>query len=252
MLSKRLKIASALLCLGVIPAISGCAHHRADTGMGAVSSTDTHGRTATTVAFTGAMPQYAKSGECYAPVYLPPEFDTVTERVCVREESQEIEIVPAEYDWVEEQVLVKEASTQLVEVAAQFEVQDELVETSPGYATWIKADQARCVADTPGRPPQDIFCLVSEPPTTMMIQTERLVKGPAVKEFAVPAEYQTIRIHKLVRPASTRMVTVPAEFQEVDHTVMVAPGRMDWQRVDCDAGAVDMNKEVRSVSDRNP
>jgi len=185
-------------------------------------------------------------------VYLPPQFDTATERVCVREASERIEIVPAEYDWVEERVLVKEASKQLVEVPAQFDVKDHVVQTSPGHATWVKADEARCVADTPGPAPQDVFCLVSAPPTTMTIQTEQLVHGPKVKEVTVPAEYQTIRKQKLVRQATTRKVAIPAEFREVKKTVMVAPGRMEWQQVKCDPGAVQMNKEFSRVSDRNP
>ncbi|UCC31030.1 MAG: hypothetical protein JSU86_01890 [Phycisphaerales bacterium] len=204
-------------------------------------------RTTSEVALTGDMPPHAKLGECYALVYVPPEFDTVTERVCVREESHMIEIIPAKYDWVEERVLVKEASTQLVEVPAQFDVQDHLVQTSPGHATWIKANKARCVADTPGLPPQDIFCLVGQPPTTLTIQSERLLKGPMVKEVTVPAEYQTIRKQKLIRPASTRKVTIPPEFREVKKTVMVCPGRMEWQRVDCDSGARAMNREVHRV-----
>ena len=274
MLSTGLKIGSALLCIAAIPAISGCAHCREGTrtpamssegyrmksprvvrtGRVTMSSTPNHNwakgkqdgasapRTANEVASAEDMPAHAKSGECYARVYLPPEFDTVTERVCVREESEKIEIIPAKYDWVEERVLVKEASTRLVEVPAQFDVQDLLVQTSPGHATWVKANQARCVADTPGPPPQDIFCFLSEPPTTTTIQTERLVQGPQVKEVTVPAEYQTIRKQKLVRPATTRKVTIPAEFREVTKTVMVRPGKMEWRRVTCDSRAITMNR----------
>ncbi|MCH7993247.1 MAG: hypothetical protein IIB57_02260 [Planctomycetes bacterium] len=197
------------------------------------------------------MPPNAKLGECYARVYVPPKFDTVTERVRVREASDKIEIIPAVYEWEEARVLVKEASTRLVAVPARFFPQDYVVETSPGHVTWMKADQARCVADTPGPPPQDIFCLVNEPPTTTTILTKRLLKGATFEELIVPAEYQTIRRQKLVRPASMRRVTVPAEFQEVEKTVMVTPARMEWQRVTCDSRAVTKDKLVRRTADRN-
>lgn len=279
MLPTGLKIVPALLCIAAFPAISGCAHSRATTrtdtmsskgdgvksGRAARTRTTTlfskywrdcgkrgHNavagpRTASEIAATEDMPPDAKLGECYARVYVPPEFDTVTERVCVREESEKIEIIPAKYDWVEERVLVKEASIQLVEVPAKFDVQDQLVQTSPGHATWIKTDKSRCADDTPESPSQDIFCLVGQPPTTMTIQSEHLVKGPTVREVAIPAEYQTIRKQKLVRPAITRKVTVPPEFREVEKTVMVCPARMEWQRVDCDSNALTMNKEVLRV-----
>ena len=269
MLSTGLKIGSALLCLAAIPAISGCAHSRAKTRTGRATLSLKYKHVTeelrrfreqggivnrakrkhnTPFASAGDMPPNAKSGECYARVYLPPVFETVTERVYIREESEKIEIIPAKYNWTEERVLVKEASTQLVEVPAQFYVQDHIVQTNPGHTTWIKADADRCVADTPGPTRPEIFCCVSEQPTTTTIQTERLMKGPMIKEVTVPAEYQTIRTQKLVRPASMRKVTVPAEFREIKKTVMVAPGRMVWYPVDCDT----MNRKVRRVSDRNP
>ena len=310
MLSTRLKIGSAWLCMAAIPAISGCANDKTYTrarvgflelhgkdcdrlarsrtpsessrsGTATASSkseTTTASSKSETVtasskykqghakrkhntafaprstsehAATRDMPPNAKLGECYARVYVPPKFDTVTERVRVREASDKIEIIPAVFEWEEARVMVKEASTQLVAVPARFLPQDYVVETSPGHVTWMKADQARCVADTPGPPPQDIFCLVNEPPTTTTILTKRLLKGATVEELIVPAEYQTIRRQKLVRPASMRRVTVPAEFQEVEKTVMVTPARMEWQRVTCDSRAVTKDKVVRRTADRN-
>ncbi len=274
MLSTGLKIGSALLCIAVILTTSGCSnreeragtadfywaqHHRnhsdrqnaQNNNRGDDRSTP---QTTATLASTQEMPSYAESGECYARVYVPPEFDTVTERVCVREASEKIEIIPAEYEWVEERVLVKEASTELVEVPAQFEVKDFVVQTSPGHATWIKADESRCTTNMrkQGPSPEDVFCLVSEPPTTRTIQTKRMVQGPKIKEVNVPPKYETIRKQKLVRPASTRKVTVPAEYREIEKTVMVTPAKLEWQRVSCDAEAFRSRGDVRPVSDRNP
>lgn len=174
-------------------------------------------------------------------------------RVCVREKSEKVEVVPAEYEWVEEHVLVKEAHTKLVEVPAQFDVQDRTFETNPGHSTWVKAQADRCVTNNSAGPaPQDVFCLVSGPATTMTLATQRLVKDATVREVAVPAEYQTVRKQKLVRPASTRRVMVPAEYREVEKTVMVAPAKVEWQRVDCPPDAYGMKPEFRPVRDDNP
>ena len=78
------------------------------------------------------------------------------ERVCIREESERIEVVPAQYEWSEERILVKEASTELVEVPAQFDTDNLSIQTDPGLSAWIKADQSKCTAETSGPAPQDI------------------------------------------------------------------------------------------------
>jgi hypothetical protein len=201
---------------------------------------------------TSDLPSNANSGECFAQVYLPPEFETVSDRVLVKEAFERVEVIPAEYEWTEERILVKEASTELVAHPPQFEPQQQTIELNPGHSTWMKADAHQCSANTAGPAPQDVFCLVSEPPTTMTLQKEQLVKAASVEEVAVPAEYQTVRRQKLVRAASTRRVSVPAEYREVERTVMLSPGRIEWQRVSCNPEAFGKNARVMPVRDNNP
>jgi len=334
MVASRLRIGSALLVVAAIPAVSGCAHRKADSDRAAVApahrgqrytymttartpavqwkarsmkserrlaaksddtprddaskpkyersssaqvnesshatasqprtyggrpaqlaSSDSRPNVAPSVvdvAVTESLPAYAQPGECYAPVFTPPQFDTVTERVLVREASEKIEIVPAEYEWVEERILVKEASTKLVEVPAQFDVEEQVFETSPAQASWATASEVPCPQQADGPNAQSIFCLVNDKPQTRTIKTQRLMKGPSVKRVAVPAEYETVRKQKLVRPASTRRVWVPAEYEDVEKTVMTEPGRMEWRLVDCNDVSLDNGKKVRPVSDTNP
>jgi hypothetical protein len=45
-----------------------------------------------------ALPPDAKPGECYARVYVPPEYKTVTEPVKARGAYEEIEVTPAQYE----------------------------------------------------------------------------------------------------------------------------------------------------------
>jgi len=264
-MTKTLKIGSALLCIIAIPTISGCANCRAGTRVTTVSSSKCNlcksggcrfGKCKDTVALTshkqaefkltGDLPANAKVGECYAKVFVPPQFDTVTERVCVREASERLEILPAQYEWVEEQVVVKESSTELVEIPARFETREAVVQTNPGHTTWSKQTQARCVADnTAGPPPQDIFCLVSAPPTTTTIQTECMVEPARVEQRNIPAEYQSIRKQVCVKPATTRRIEFPAEYRDIEKTVMTAPGHMQWQQVDCDIEATAYGETFR-------
>ncbi len=71
-----------------------------------------------------ALPN-AQPGECYAKVFVPAEYKTVTEEVVTREAAEKIEIVPAKWEWVEEKVLVKPASSKLVVVPATFKSEKE-------------------------------------------------------------------------------------------------------------------------------
>jgi len=179
----------------------------------------------------------AAPGECWAKCFIPPEVKTVSERVCVKEASERVEIIPAEYEWVEEQICVKPASTQLVEVPAQYETVTQTIVVEPGRTDWVREDAGRCAALT-GQPGGaaacDVFCLVSQPPVEKTIQVERMVNAASVREVAIPAEFQTIRTQRLARPATCRRIEIPAEFATVERTVKVSDGRWEWKRVICE------------------
>ena len=45
------------------------------------------------------LPPDAKAGECYARVYVPPTYKTVTEERLKRAASERLEVIPAKYEW---------------------------------------------------------------------------------------------------------------------------------------------------------
>jgi len=190
---------------------------------------------------TAALPSNAKAGECYAKVFVPPTFKTVSERVLVRDASETIEIVPARYEWVEEKVLVKDASTQLVAVGAEFATRERTLEVNSGHTDWEVNKDPNCV-NPKEQPARDIFCLVNHPPMQKTIQTQCLVKPAHVQEICVPAQYETVRREKLVSAATTRKVCIPAEYQDVEKTVKVCDGRMAWKLVDCEKPGLETAK----------
>jgi len=182
---------------------------------------------------TAALPSNAKAGECYAKVFVPPQFKTVTERVLVRDASESIEVIPAQYEWVEEKVLVKDASTELVAVDAQFAPRERTLEVNSGHTDWEVNKNATCV-NPKEQPARDIFCLVNHPPTERTIQMQAQVKPAHVQEVCVPAQYETVRRQKLVCAATTRKVSIPAEYENVEKTRKICDGRMAWKRIICD------------------
>ena len=55
------------------------------------------------------LPANAQPGKCYAQCMIPDQYETVTERVLLKEASSRIEVIPAVYDTIEEEILEKEA-----------------------------------------------------------------------------------------------------------------------------------------------
>lgn len=189
------------------------------------------------------LPPNAKPGECYAKVYIPEQFDTRAEKVCVREASERLEIVPAKYEWVEERVCVREASTRLEQVPAEFATRDVRIQTDPGNTGWQVERTAYCVddlnsnsrlvADQNMRWAEEMYCLRTQEPQYQTVQTQVVVKPPTVREVTIPAEYETVRRQKLVAPATTKRIPIPAEYDTVQKTFKVADARVEWRRVPC-------------------
>lgn len=239
MSTRKIRITSAVLCLSAMPMYAGCsrcdrASDRADncTTQEQTTASTTNVDHTTTLA---DWPPNAVAGECYAKVFVAPRFETKSERVCVREASETLEIIPARYDWVEERVLVRDASTDLVVVPAEYRTQEKSICTHPGQAGWVmETGDGRCWAES-GQAAQNVFCLVATPPSTRTVTTQYLAKAATVSEVAVPAQYEMRRVQRCAAAATTKRVVTEAQYETVDRTVAVAPGHMEWQRVVCDA-----------------
>jgi hypothetical protein len=243
MLAKGVSIASALLLCAAMPFYAGCACGkgvRTAKGCGdmqtTVSTRTTYDAEKPALRHTADLPPNAVPGECYAKVFVPPKFETLSERVCVREASERLEIIPAQYEWVEERVMVKDATTELIEEPAEFETQERLVEVERGHTSWELNTSDRCRTEN-GERVRDVFCLVNHPPVQKTVRTERLVKPARVTQVTTPAEYEMVRRQKLVCAATTKKIAIPAEYEEIQKTVQVAAGHMEWQRVICEASA---------------
>jgi len=177
------------------------------------------------------LPPDAVEGECYAKVFVPPEYKTVTERDLVKEASERIEITPAEYKWVEERIMTKEASKQLVEIPATYKWEEKSVCVKPAYKGWVMEKKTRCAGDSK---PRDVFCLVSTPAEFKTIRTQVMATPACVREEIIPAQYDTVRRQIVATPPTTRKVCIPAEYAEHERTVLVAEGCIKWEHIVCE------------------
>ncbi|MCP5267072.1 MAG: peptidoglycan-binding protein [Burkholderiaceae bacterium] len=204
------------------------------------------------------LPPTAKPGQCYARIYLPPKYRTVTERVVVRDArevvettpprfapvseqvlvrpgSARIEVIPAEFKWVEERVLVTPETRRLVEVPAQIEQVSEQVLVKAGYTTWKKG---RGPIQRIDKATGEIMCLVEVPPVYKTV-TRSVVKRPAsVREEVVPAVYRTVRTQTMVKPATTREVPVAAQYRTVTVNRLIEPAGEKRRKLPAEYGSV--------------
>jgi hypothetical protein len=192
------------------------------------------------------FPINAQPGECYARVVSPPKFETKTEKVLAKAETERIEIIPAQFQYVEEKVLVKPAGKKIVEIippvyktveeAVLVKAASEKIEQVPAVYREEEEKQLIKPATTAwkkGRGPiekydgltGEIMCLVTIPAEYRTIK-RRVVASPAtVKRIPIPAEYSTIKRQELLKPAEVREVETPAEYKTVRTLKMVSPAQ---------------------------
>ena len=95
-----------------------------------------HGGEKDRIDATHTLPE-AKPGECYAKVIVPAEYETKTEQVLVKPESEKVEVKPAVFDVAEKSVVAKEGFTKVKVIPAKFREEFEEVEVSKADTTWV-------------------------------------------------------------------------------------------------------------------
>lgn len=181
------------------------------------------------------FPPNAKPGECYARVFVPPtyrtvtetvlkkesssrlqafepEFITETEEVMVKAASERLELIPAEFAWTEEQVLIQPEHKHLRTIPPVYETVSEQVLERPAHSIWKKGrGPVQRVDNATG----EIMCLVNVPATYKTITKQILVKPAATEEIITPAKYKTVRKQVMTNPPTVRKIEIPAEYTTV-------------------------------------
>ncbi len=189
-------------------------------------------------AYDALLTPMAKPGECYARVFSPPTYKTVSENILMSEPSEKLEIIPAKYEWVEKRIITTEESKQFEAVPAKYEWVVEQVLVREAHTEWKQGHGlVEKIDDVTG----DIICLVEVPAQYKTVKKKVLVEPATVKEVVIPAEYTTIKVRTLVSPPQTRSISVPAEYQTVTRTIKTSEGKMEWTRVLCETN---LNSDV--------
>ena len=241
------------------------------------------------------LPENPAPGKCYAKCVTPDVYETKTVQVMSKAAYKVLKVIPAEYNTVEERVLVKEASkryefipavyeeveveyeakaghTQLDIVPASFSNATERIEVKPASARWEYKEYDGCKSEDPLD--CQVACWVEYPaeyqtvskldlsqnsltrsaniPGQKATYTKRIIKKAAeVREIEIPAEYKTITKRVLVKDQTVVEEEVPAEYSTVTQEVLVKKGGISvWEEVECELlsyNVLPINYELNSA-----
>lgn len=210
------------------------------------------------------LPAEAKTGECYARVFVPPAYESYTEQMLKSEASERVEIIPARYEWDEEQVLIQEESERievvpatyktvtervmvkaeserLEDVPAVYETVTEKIMIKPAHTTWKKG---RGPIEKINEATGEIMCLV-EVPAEYRTVTKRVLKTPAsTLAVKIPAEYETVAKMVVDQPATTRVVKIPAKYEAVKVRKLGEPARENRIAIPAEYQTVSKTKQT--------
>jgi len=195
-----------------------------------------------------SLPPMGEAGKCYARVWEPPVYGTVTEELLAKDASERIEIIPAKYEWAEEKVLVKKAYERDEVVPATYGTISERILVKPATTKWVKG---RGLVEKVSNFTGEIMCLKKFPAEYKTITRQVLKTPTTINKVQVPAKYQTIKVRKLIAPSSEKRIPLPAQYQTVMKTVLRTPGRMAWKSVICETNAprkVNLPEGITAIS----
>jgi len=177
------------------------------------------------------LPSNAMPGQCFARVFVPPEYRAATEEVLIEEASERIEIIPAKYEMVDEKIMVKESSSKIEMIPAKYDFAEEKVMVRQAHSAWKKGKGLiEKVDNTTG----EIMCLVEVPAEYKVVKQRVMVQPPATRMINIPAEYETVKVRRLVSPAKEQVVKIPAKYKAIARTEQISEGRMEWRKVLCE------------------
>lgn len=167
---------------------------------------------------------------------IPARFENQKRTVVIEPERREYRVTEPVFETVTERVLVRDAYAVWKRGCNQTQVSSgSLGDAVCGVRVpaQFKTVQKR-VLKTPARVVTKII-----PAKTEEIVVRTLVEKPRRRIVRVPPKTKLTRVRKLVQEARVEKVAVPAKRKIITETVKVSEDRMEWRPVLCEAAASD-------------
>jgi len=193
---------------------------------------------------TPLLPTNAVAGECYARVWVPAKYRTVTKTMVVQEEGERVKIIPGEYRWVDEQVLVKEAATKLETIPAVYGTEKEVVVVQSAARIWktslnksaSPASKERLASakahgiDLDNAKSGECFHEHFRPAQYGTESKQVKISEATITLAAAPAEYRNVEKQVLVKEATFKLKDIPAKYEWLEEKVVEKPAHTTWKK----------------------
>ncbi len=197
-------------------------------------------------------PPNAKPGECYAKVVIPAEYETVEDKVMVKEASEKIEIIPAVFDTVGAEVEITPPTHKLTPIEAVYKDVSEIIETKPAYLVWRHAPDANATLVSPtilaavkaagvdidNAKPGECYREYYTPRKFVKETEQIMVQGERNETVVVPPKFEDGEKSIVIKPAYHEIVEVPAVYEETEEKVLIAPEKTVWKKGENPAQAI--------------
>ena len=197
-----------------------------------------------TAADVSLTPPNAKPGECYAKVMTAAQYETIEEKVIVKEAEEEITIVPAQFETVDKEIEVIPASKRLIPVPATYKEVIETIEMAPSTRTWKTSLKKKALpvsqvllgtikaqgVDLDGAVANTCFKEYYTPATYKTVSEEFLVQKEHNETEIIPANFDTKEQSIEISPSTKKVVEIPAEYEYVEEKVLVEEARTVWKK----------------------
>ena len=201
----------------------------------------------------GDKPSFAKVGEVWCLVTLPPMFETVSEQVLAAPESSTCETIPAVYETISEKVLVSPARETCIKTPATYRTEEYTVTKCPARTEWREIN---CASVNVNADEQKGNCygLVTIPEITETRCRQVLVTPTSFHYETIPAEYKTCEKTICVKAEARHETIIPARYETRTKEVCVSSGQQVWRLSDCSAPAIECSScaEKKSCNSCNP
>jgi len=190
------------------------------------------------------LPPNAAPGECYARVWVEPQYSTRSEQVLISEASKRINIIPARYEVGTQSVEVSAASTRIETIPAVYGKETETLKIKDGQRIWrvaLKDSSAPAsnallsAAKTHGIDLDSAevgMCFHEHyvPETYKTVSEQVLTKAATESVSIIPARYEMVEERLLVKEASTKLVNIPAEYGVEEEQIIDKPAHTIWKK----------------------
>jgi hypothetical protein len=189
-------------------------------------------------------PPNAKAGECYARVLTPAKYETVEEKVMVKEATEEINVIPAQYETIEQKVEVTPESKKLIPVPASYKKIVETIEVKPASRVWKTSLRKKALPvnqvlldaikaqglDIDNATANTCYKEYFQPATYKIVTEDVIVQNERNETEIVPAQFDKQEQQIEVIPPSKKVVQIPAEYEYVEEKVLIEEAKTVWKK----------------------